>query len=117
MSFKGTIGGKVLEHINMPFLGVPVVGDPNYDPDSLFSPSTGLNLTASNYEPLECFRGIKIKGGASGQTAVTIKVAYPNGSYEIETVTVPANETIILEAVYAGIYSSGTTAALIFPLI
>jgi hypothetical protein len=117
MSFLTSLGVEFQERKNLPFMGVPVVGDPMDDPLTKFSPSTGIDVSSVNHAPLRVFRGIKIKGGDSGQTAVTIKVAYLNGSNEIETVTVAANETIILEAIYAGIYSSGTTAALIFPLI
>ena len=117
MPFLTSVDVGFQERKNMPFLGVPVIGDPDFDPLTKFNPLTGIDLSAVNYAPLKPFRGIKVKGGASGQTAVTIKVAYLNGSYEIETVTVAANETIILEAVYAGIYSSGTTAVLVFPQI
>jgi len=90
MSFLTSVDLGFQERKNMPFLGVPIP-DSDSDPDSLFDPSTGLDVSEVDYAPRVPFRGIKVKGGASGQTGVTIKVAYPNGSYEIETVTVAAN--------------------------
>ena len=97
-------------------VGVAIPNDPNTDPQGLMSQANGLSM-ASDYMPAYLFRTVRIKGGAGGQSNVTIKVLYANGSVDtIPIASVPANDMIELVVdLYAGIYKTGTTATNLFP--
>lgn len=112
-----TAGIQALNQTTDPLQGTAIPGDPSTDPDGIFGQSVGLNLASSgtDYSPKLLFRAIEIRGGVSGQSNVTLNVAYKNGSSSIEYVTVPAYGTVILEAWFRGIYVSGTTAINVFP--
>ena len=97
-------------------VGVAIPNDPNTDSQGLMNQANGLSM-ASDYMPKYLFRTVRIKGGAGGQSNVTIKVLYANGSVDtIPISSVPANDMIELPTdLYVGIYKTGTTAANLFP--
>lgn len=98
-----------------PTIGPAIPADPVMDPASKYNASTGLDLSAVNYAPLRAFREILVPGGTGGQSGVTIKAQFVNGGYYTYTVTVAANDFLLIEADFAGIYSSGTSAVHLVP--
>jgi len=98
-----------------PAIGPPVPGDKNLDPHSQFNQDTGLSFTTYDYNPLYIIRQVAVEGGASGQTAVTLKLYYATGAYKTWTFSVAAYSQLIFEGDIVGIDHSGTTATLVFP--
>lgn len=100
----------------IPTEGTAIPGDRMTDPDNIFNVTTGLNTTSRDYEPKAFFMFFEVRGGAAGQTAVLIKVQYSNGSVTTHTVTVAANETVIIEGIFRKIFGGrDTTAVRVFP--
>jgi len=99
----------------IPTEGTAIYNDKITDPDGIFNEDTGLDVSVHHYEPQAFFMLIEIRGGAAGQTGVTVRVQYSNGSYTTHTVNVAANETVMIEGIFKRILTTGTTAELIFP--
>lgn len=114
--FKSSDHANVLDP-QLPSSGTAIHADADMDPDSIYTDASGLNMgTAStDYAPKHLFRSIIVLGGA-GQTAVTLKVAYANGSYITFTFSVDANSFVEFEGQFRGIYKTGTTAVGVYPL-
>jgi hypothetical protein len=100
--------------VNAPLQGPAIPADPLTDPQSMFNADTGLSM-ATDYEPVAYFRSLEVRGGADGQTAVTIKASYKNGGVTTHTVTLAAYEVVIINGWFRGIFKTGTTATLLFP--
>jgi hypothetical protein len=97
--------------------GVVPMGDADMDPLSKMSATLGIDVSEVDYAPKCIFFGFIVKGGAAGQTNKFVKVKYRNGSIFIWDISsIAAYEQWIVEGEMEIIYSSGTTAAYIFPI-
>jgi len=93
-------------------IGRPIHGDAVYDPDGLYSSSTGLDLSSKDFKPNAIIKGFTMA------VAGTIGVTWVNGS--TETIDLTAQSVGDINQYFLGFWTSinktGTTATGIKPL-
>jgi hypothetical protein len=100
--------------------GTAIAADPSLDPDGIFSATAGLNVagSAKDYAPAIPFKQVLVYGTSGGQSSVTLKVTYANGSVFTYNFTVAAYGywQLPIPMAMTKINTSGTTATNVFPI-
>jgi len=101
-------GGSLISRDSV---GRPVAGDTNDDPLNLYVPGAGLSLTISDYTPLKVIKGFSVA------TVGNVAVQFVNGENEVLKVTAADENNIVYPGFMNTIYTTGTTAKGIKPLL
>lgn len=100
--------------------GTAIANDPSLDPDKIFNATTGLDVAGSgkDYVPQIPFKQVQVYGTSGGQSSVTLKVTYANGSFYTYTFTIAAYAywTLPIPMLMTRINYVGTTATNVVPI-